>query len=127
MMTMLILLLLISVLSDDSRYTKDVIDEHKSRLIELGHKVYHSVDATNITTTLITRLDASENDKDITFDRIIFMHPLVCIDDKVRCGTLVKSTPGGFNIINMLMLMQFLISSSKYICSGGGEVWITIK
>ncbi|KAF4731394.1 hypothetical protein FOZ63_025028, partial [Perkinsus olseni] len=109
------------------KYTKDVIDEHKSRLIELGHKVYHSVDATNITTTLITRLDASENDKDITFDRIIFMHPLVCIDDKVRCGTLVKSTPGGFNIINMLMLMQFLISSSKYICSGGGEVWITIK
>ncbi|KAF4650128.1 hypothetical protein FOZ61_000656 [Perkinsus olseni] len=97
------------------KYTKDVIDEHKRRLIELGHKVYHSVDATNISSTLIARLGSDNDNKDITFDRIIFMHPLVCIDDKIRCGMLVKSTPGGFNIINMLMLMQFLISSSTYI------------
>ncbi|EER12489.1 hypothetical protein Pmar_PMAR028329 [Perkinsus marinus ATCC 50983] len=113
----------------NNKYTNDVINEHKVRLIKLGHKVYHNVDATDIHNTLIINNHIEE---DILFNRIIFMHPLVCDNDKVKALSLSSTTTNSssgsrLNVINMLMLTKFLISSSQYLSINNGQIWITIK
>lgn len=60
------------------------------------------------------------------------MHPLVCDNDKVKALSLSSTTTNSssgsrLNVINMLMLTKFLISSSQYLSIDNGQIWITIK